>query len=63
MTEDYRVILFDHVGSGRSDRQACRADRYGTTWDYLKEKASWALLQAKQGGGNRVAVAVAVAVE
>ncbi|BEH16457.1 alpha/beta fold hydrolase [Marinobacter shengliensis] len=31
---DYRVVTFDHVGCGRSDRRAYRAERHGTLRGY-----------------------------
>lgn len=30
LTEDYRVVLFDYVGSGRSDAAAFSAARYAS---------------------------------
>ena len=34
---DYRVILFDYVGAGRSDWRACRAERYATLDGYKRD--------------------------
>lgn len=36
-TGRYRVILFDHVGSGRSDHAAYDGDRYGTLQAYTED--------------------------
>ncbi|WNQ11940.1 alpha/beta hydrolase [Paenibacillus aurantius] len=35
--QDYRVILFDYVGSGQSDRQAYDPDRYSTLEGYVHD--------------------------
>lgn len=34
---DYRLVLFDHVGSGRSDRSAYDRNRYGTLDGYATD--------------------------
>lgn len=34
---DHRVVLFDHVGCGSSDRSAYRMDRYGTLGGYADD--------------------------
>ena len=34
---DYRVVTFDYVGSGRSDRSAYRSERYATLTGYAKD--------------------------
>ena len=35
--DDYRIVLFDYVGSGRSDLKAYDADRYSTLKGYSKD--------------------------
>jgi sigma-B regulation protein RsbQ len=35
--EDYRVVLFDHVGAGGSDVRAFDPDRYGTLQGYAED--------------------------
>jgi sigma-B regulation protein RsbQ len=35
--EDYRVIAFDYVGSGRSDMSAYDRERYGTLQGYAQD--------------------------
>ena len=35
--EDFRVILFDYVGAGRSDLEAYHADRYGNLYGYVQD--------------------------
>ncbi|WP_030812079.1 alpha/beta fold hydrolase [Streptomyces sp. NRRL F-2799] len=37
LTEDYRVVLFDYVGSGRSDRSAFSEDRYAFLEGYAQD--------------------------
>jgi sigma-B regulation protein RsbQ len=37
LAEDYRVVLFDHVGSGGSDLSAWRADRYAVLDGYADD--------------------------
>ncbi|MFF7965327.1 alpha/beta fold hydrolase [Streptomyces sp. NPDC007903] len=37
LTEDYRVVLFDYVGSGRSDGSAFSEDRYGSLEGYAQD--------------------------
>src|SRR5688572_12583662 len=34
---DYRVVTFDYVGSGRSDRSAYRSERYATLAGYAQD--------------------------
>ena len=35
--QDYRIILFDYVGSGKSDLQAYSAERYGDLNGYARD--------------------------
>jgi sigma-B regulation protein RsbQ len=35
--DDYRVVLFDYVGSGKSDRGAYNADRYSNLTGYAQD--------------------------
>lgn len=35
--KDYKVVLFDYVGSGNSDRAAYNEERYGTIQGYVKD--------------------------
>jgi sigma-B regulation protein RsbQ len=35
--DEYRVVLFDHVGAGRSDLQAYDADRYSSLRGYARD--------------------------
>ncbi len=35
--DDYRIVLFDYVGSGKSDVRAYNADRYGTLDGYAQD--------------------------
>lgn len=35
--QDYRIILFDYVGSGKSDLQAYSAERYGDLNGYVRD--------------------------
>jgi len=35
--KDYKVVMFDYVGSGRSDQDAYSADRYGTLDGYAQD--------------------------
>src|SRR3954464_5003923 len=35
--EDYRIVLFDYVGSGKSDLQAYDADRYSSLHGYAQD--------------------------
>ena len=35
--DDYRIVLFDYVGSGRSDRSAYDAERYATLDGYARD--------------------------
>ncbi|HLL85033.1 MAG TPA: alpha/beta hydrolase, partial [Longimicrobium sp.] len=35
--EDYRIVLFDYVGSGRSDAAAYSAERYGSLDGYAQD--------------------------
>ncbi|WP_405551575.1 alpha/beta fold hydrolase [Streptomyces sp. NBC_01171] len=37
LTEDYRVVLFDYVGSGRSDGSAFSEDRYASLEGYAQD--------------------------
>ncbi|MFF8731581.1 alpha/beta fold hydrolase [Streptomyces sp. NPDC015171] len=37
LTEDYRVVLFDYVGSGRSEASAFSEDRYATLEGYARD--------------------------
>ncbi|MFJ7965528.1 alpha/beta fold hydrolase [Streptomyces sp. NPDC096324] len=37
LTEDYRVVLFDYVGAGRSDATAFSAARYGSLSGYAQD--------------------------
>ncbi|GGY79182.1 hypothetical protein GCM10010300_23650 [Streptomyces olivaceoviridis] len=37
LVEDYRVVLFDYVGSGRSDLSAFSEDRYGSLHGYARD--------------------------
>ncbi|MCG3039847.1 alpha/beta fold hydrolase [Streptomyces fenghuangensis] len=37
LAEDYRVVLFDYVGSGRSDLSAFREDRYASLEGYARD--------------------------
>ncbi|MFF5447268.1 alpha/beta fold hydrolase [Streptomyces sp. NPDC012888] len=37
LAEDYRVVLFDYVGAGRSDLSAFSADRYATLGGYAQD--------------------------
>ncbi|MBN3929428.1 alpha/beta hydrolase [Streptomyces verrucosisporus] len=37
LAEDYRVVLFDYVGSGRSDPSAFREDRYASLDGYARD--------------------------
>ncbi|MEU9645980.1 alpha/beta hydrolase [Streptomyces sp. NPDC048188] len=37
LVEDYRVVLFDYVGSGRSDLSAFTADRYSSLEGYARD--------------------------
>jgi sigma-B regulation protein RsbQ len=37
LTEDYRVVLFDYVGSGRSDATAFSASRYASLSGYAQD--------------------------
>lgn len=37
LTEDYRVVLFDYVGSGRSDLSAFTEDRYASLSGYARD--------------------------
>ncbi|HEY1175231.1 MAG TPA: alpha/beta hydrolase, partial [Phytomonospora sp.] len=37
LAADFRVVLFDHVGSGRSDTTAWSAERYGTLDGYADD--------------------------
>ncbi|MFC7992524.1 alpha/beta fold hydrolase [Streptomyces pilosus] len=37
LEEDYRVVLFDYVGSGRSDLSAFSEDRYGSLDGYARD--------------------------
>jgi sigma-B regulation protein RsbQ len=37
LTEDFRVVLFDYVGSGRSDAAAFSEDRYGRLDGYARD--------------------------
>jgi sigma-B regulation protein RsbQ len=37
LARDYRVLLFDHVGSGRSDLSAWRPERYATLDGYADD--------------------------
>ncbi|MGW7236633.1 alpha/beta fold hydrolase [Streptomyces sp. NPDC054804] len=39
LTEDYRVVLFDYVGSGRSDGSAFSEDRYASLEGYARDVA------------------------
>lgn len=46
---DYRCILFDHVGSGRSDLSAWSDLRYGTLDGYARDVIE--IIEAVEGGG------------
>ncbi|WP_153731122.1 alpha/beta fold hydrolase [Sporosarcina obsidiansis] len=35
--QDYRIVLFDYVGSGQSDKLAYSSDRYGTLHGYAQD--------------------------
>ena len=35
--QDFRIVLFDYVGSGRSDRRAYSAERYGSLGGYAQD--------------------------
>ncbi|HYG75910.1 MAG TPA: alpha/beta hydrolase [Planctomycetota bacterium] len=35
--KDYKIVLFDYVGSGKSDARAYRVDRYGTLDGYAQD--------------------------
>ncbi|MGW2715567.1 alpha/beta fold hydrolase, partial [Streptomyces sp. NPDC001356] len=37
LAEDYRVVLFDYVGSGRSDLSAFSENRYGSLHGYARD--------------------------
>lgn len=37
LARDHRVILFDHVGCGRSDAASWRPERYGSLADYARD--------------------------
>lgn len=37
LVEDYRVVVFDYVGSGRSDLSAFSEDRYGSLDGYARD--------------------------
>ncbi|MEU9098454.1 alpha/beta hydrolase [Streptomyces sp. NPDC048361] len=37
LADDYRVVLFDYVGSGRSDASAFSEDRYGSLHGYARD--------------------------
>jgi len=37
LARDFRVVLFDHVGAGRSDLSAWRPERYATLDDYADD--------------------------
>ncbi|MBT2232228.1 alpha/beta fold hydrolase [Nonomuraea sp. NEAU-A123] len=37
LARDFRVVLFDHVGAGRSDLSAWRPERYATLDDYAED--------------------------
>lgn len=37
LEEEYRIILFDYVGSGYSDKTAYQQDRYASTAGYVKD--------------------------
>lgn len=37
LEKDYRVVMFDHLGAGRSDLSAWRADRYATLDGYVDD--------------------------
>ncbi|GAA3616468.1 alpha/beta fold hydrolase [Streptomyces chitinivorans] len=37
LADDYRVVLFDYVGSGRSDLSAFREDRYASLEGYARD--------------------------
>ncbi|MEW2289516.1 alpha/beta hydrolase [Streptomyces sp. NPDC047841] len=39
LVEEYRVVLFDYVGSGRSDLSAFSEDRYGSLHGYARDVA------------------------
>lgn len=45
---DHRVILFDHVGSGRSDASSWRPERYASLADYGRDVID--ILDALKGG-------------
>jgi sigma-B regulation protein RsbQ len=37
LAEDHRLVLFDHIGAGRSDLSAWRPDRYSTLRGYAQD--------------------------
>jgi sigma-B regulation protein RsbQ len=37
LAEDHRLVLFDHIGAGRSDVSAWRPDRYSTLHGYAQD--------------------------
>jgi sigma-B regulation protein RsbQ len=37
LAEDHRLVLFDHIGAGRSDFSAWRPDRYSTLHGYAQD--------------------------
>lgn len=37
LAQDHRVVLFDHVGSGRSDASSWRPERYASLSDYARD--------------------------
>jgi sigma-B regulation protein RsbQ len=51
LAQDFRLVLFDHVGSGRSDLSAWRPERYATLDGYADDVLRiWVLPRRFQRG-------------